>query len=80
MLRDGVPMVDLDLDVVLMRDGSLVLDDEDEFEVHRAALGYPGDLVDLALATADEIFRAIWDGAEPFGTVGASWLARVGER
>ena len=66
-----VSMVDLDLDVVLMRDGSLVLDDEDEFEQHRRELGYPAKLVDLARRTADEVLAAIWDGTEPFGAVGA---------
>jgi hypothetical protein len=71
-----VTMVDLDLDVVLMRDGSLVVDDEDEFVEHRVELGYPDEVVDLARRTADEIFAAIWDGAEPFGSVGASWLSR----
>ena len=38
-------MVDLDLDVVLTRDGDLLLDDEDEFDQHRVTLGYPDDLV-----------------------------------
>ena len=36
-----VTMVDLDLDVVLGRDGELLLDDEDEFDEHRVTLGYP---------------------------------------
>lgn len=75
-----VTMTDLDLDVVLMRDGSLGLDDEDEFEMHRVELGYPRDLVDLARRTADEVLAAIRDGTEPFGSVGPSWLARGGER
>ncbi|HET9946387.1 MAG TPA: DUF402 domain-containing protein, partial [Actinomycetes bacterium] len=73
-------MVDLDLDVVLMRDGSLVLDDEDEFEAHRVALGYPDDLVALARRTAHEVLVAISDGSEPFGSAGASWLERCLER
>ena len=73
-------MTDLDLDVILMRDGSLVLDDEDEFDVHRVELGYPLDLVDLARRTADEVLAAIWDGAEPFGSACGSWLERSGER
>jgi hypothetical protein len=71
-----VTMVDLDLDVVLMRDGSLVVDDEDEFDLHQRTLDYPEEVVDLARRTADDIFAAIWDGAEPFASVGASWLAR----
>jgi hypothetical protein len=73
----SVSMVDLDLDVVLMRDGSLVLDDEDEFEQHRRELGYPAQVVDLARRTADEVLAAVRDGTEPFGAVGASWLDRL---
>ena len=76
----AVTMTDLDLDVILMRDGSLVLDDEDEFEDHRVELGYPRDLVDLARRTADEVLGAIRDGTEPFGSVGGSWLAQGGRR
>jgi protein associated with RNAse G/E len=75
-----VAMVDLDLDVVLGRDGSLLLDDEDEFEVHRVELGYPEEVVDLARRAADEVMAAIWDGTEPFGSVGGTWVARARER
>ncbi len=35
-------MVDLDLDVVLTREGFLFVDDEDEFEEHQVWLGLPG--------------------------------------
>lgn len=73
----GVSMVDLDLDVILMRDGSLVLDDEDEFETHRVMFGYPDEVVRLARRTADEVLSAIWDGAGPFGSPGERWLDRV---
>jgi len=76
----AVTMTDLDLDVILMRDGSLVLDDEDEFEVHRVELGYPEEVVDLARRTADEVMAAISDGAEPFGSAGSTWVARARER
>ena len=74
-----VTMVDLDLDVVLLRDGSLVLDDEDEFDLHRVELGYPDEVVDLARRTADEVLAALWDRTEPFGSVGESWLGRSHE-
>lgn len=69
-------MVDLDLDVVLGRDGSLFVDDEDEFEEHQVALGYPDAVVGLARRTADEVFAALADGAEPFDSVGWAWLHR----
>ena len=65
-----VTMVDLDLDVVLSRDGSLLLDDEDEFDEHRVTLGYPADVVALARRTADELMTAAAEEAEPFGDGG----------
>jgi uncharacterized protein len=71
-----VTMVDLDLDVILLHDGSLVLDDEEEFEAHRVELCYPEELVHLARRSADEVLAAVWEGAEPFGSVGAAWLGR----
>jgi hypothetical protein len=69
-----VTMVDLDLDVVLGRDGSLLLDDEDEFEEHQVTLAYPGDVVDLARRTAADLMAAAADAREPFGPAGARWL------
>jgi len=72
-----VTMVDLDLDVILDRDGSLMLDDEDEFEEHQASLGYPADVVDLARRTARGLMDAAFEGEEPFGGAGAGWLARL---
>ena len=73
-----VTMVDLDLDVIVTRDGDLLLDDEDEFDEHRVTLGYPDDLVATARRTADELLAAAWDGREPFGEAAAAWLPQVG--
>ena len=72
-----VTMVDLDLDVVLHRDGDLLLVDEDEFDEHRVTLGYPADVVALARLTADELMTAAATGHEPFGPAGSGWLARL---
>ena len=69
-----VSMVDLDLDVVLGRDGSLMLDDEDEFEAHRVELGYPPELVTMARTAADEVMAAVFEGSAPFDAVGLGWL------
>ncbi len=71
-----VTMVDLDLDVVLLRDGSLFVDDEDEFAEHQVTLGYPPEIVRLAQCSADEILAAIAAGTEPFSEVGRQWLER----
>lgn len=72
-----VAMVDLDLDVVLARDGRLYVDDEDEFAEHRVRLGYPPAVVALAERTAREVLAAIEAGREPFGSVGLAWLRQV---
>jgi protein associated with RNAse G/E len=70
-------MVDLDLDVVLTRDGDLLLDDEDEFDEHRVTLGYPADVVTLARRTADELMTAAAAGHVPFGEAGSRWPAHL---
>ena len=43
-----VTMVDLDLDVVVREDGSVAVDDEDEFAVHQRRFAYPPEIVQLA--------------------------------
>jgi hypothetical protein len=72
---DVVSMVDLDLDIVLLANGELLIDDEDEFEEHRHSLGYPAEIVTLAQSTSKAVFDALAAGAEPFGGVGRRWLA-----
>lgn len=69
--------IDLDLDVILRRDGSLVIDDEDEFDEHQRSYGYPDDVVAMAQASCAEVHAAIRDGEEPFATVGFAWLDRA---
>ncbi|EWT03129.1 hypothetical protein N865_01525 [Intrasporangium oryzae NRRL B-24470] len=65
-----VTMVDLDLDVVLRREGHLFVDDEDEFAVHQVDLDYPPEIIELARRTSDVVYDAIASGVEPFATVG----------
>ena len=72
-----VTMVDLDLDVVLTRDGHLYVDDEDEFAEHRVQLGYPAEVVALAERWRDLVLAAVAGGDEPFATVGHAWLGRA---
>jgi hypothetical protein len=69
-----VTLVDLDLDVIVGRDGSLMLDDEDEFDEHRVALGYPEEVVELARRSAADLMSAAGDGREPFGDAARGWL------
>jgi protein associated with RNAse G/E len=75
---DVVSMVDLDLDVVLLVNGELLIDDEDEFEEHRHSLAYPAEIVTLATSTTAAVFDAVAAGDEPFRRVGHAWLADYG--
>ncbi|MEP7333660.1 MAG: hypothetical protein ABI692_16415, partial [Terracoccus sp.] len=60
-----VTMVDLDLDVILTREGHLFVDDEDEFEQHRAVLGYPPEVISLAVRTARDVLDAVGADVSP---------------
>ncbi|WP_328808905.1 DUF402 domain-containing protein [Nonomuraea montanisoli] len=80
--RDGdvaelaeVTMVDLDLDVIRMRDGRLFLDDEDEFAEHQVLLGYPAEVVARAEETAAMLMTAVGSRQGPFGGAHEPWLA-----
>ncbi len=72
-----VTMVDLDLDVIVTRDGDLLLDDEDEFIEHQVTLGYPPEIVELARDSADQLMAAARAGREPFGAAADGWIARL---
>lgn len=73
--EDRVTMVDLDFDVVRKRDGSVMLVDEDEFEAHSVAYGYPDELVELARSAAATVFDDVATPAEPFSTAWRSWYS-----
>ncbi|MEU4236606.1 DUF402 domain-containing protein [Actinoplanes sp. NPDC026619] len=74
---DGlVEAVDLDLDVIRLRDGGVELLDEDEFEEHQVLYGYPAEVITQARASADELLEMIAQRHEPFGEAGDAWLAR----
>ncbi len=73
--RGEVVQVDLDLDVVLRRDGTVVVEDRDEFLAN--AVHYPDDLVELAEDAAVRAAARLRDEADPFGA--RPWLARIAE-
>ncbi|MBD2759255.1 YgaC family protein [Yimella sp. cx-573] len=72
-------LVDIDLDVVERFDGQLYIDDEDEFEEHTAAFGYPDQLVTDARRAADEVYAAVQQRRPPFDGRGDRWLQRIGD-
>lgn len=79
--RLRVDAVDLDLDVVRRFCGACAIDDVDEFETHRVALGYPAGLVASTMQEAERLLREVSRGGEPYGQVGTDWLTawRSGE-
>jgi len=72
-----VEMIDVDLDVVRYRDGSVALLDEDEFLDHQGRFNYPAWLVDRARTTAAELVMKVEAGVEPFGFVPGFWLDQL---
>jgi len=71
-----VGMNDLDLDVIAPVDGQVYVDDEDEFADHQVSLRYPEPLVAAARRECTAVFDEVRLHSEPYGTVGANWLAR----
>ena len=69
--------VDLDLDVIRGATGRIWVDDEDEFAEHRTSLGYPAEIVALALSTCQRIHDAVRESAPPFDGAADAWLAAV---
>jgi protein associated with RNAse G/E len=74
---DEVTAVDLDLDVLRMRDGRVVLDDEDEFAEHQVRYAYPADVIAGAEMSAAWLLEAVRQRREPFGTAYEGWLRQV---
>ncbi len=72
---DTITAVDLDLDVIRLRDGTVELIDEDEFELHQVRYAYPPAVIDQARTTADWLIRTISAGNEVFDHTGPRWLA-----
>ncbi|GAB1690239.1 DUF402 domain-containing protein [Krasilnikovia sp. M28-CT-15] len=72
-----VTLIDLDLDLVRYRDGTVELDDADEFVTNAAAFGYPAEVVAQAQAAATRLQADLTDGTEPFGTDYQAWLGKL---
>lgn len=72
-----VSLVDLDLDVVERRTGTIYVDDEDEFADHQVDLAYPPELVALAEAEMRRMLALVEAQDEPFASVAERWLERA---
>jgi len=75
-----VRATDLDLDVLRGWTGRVWVDDEDEFADHRTRLGYPEEIVDLALSSCEQVRRAVGSALAPFdGPTAVRWMHRLEE-
>lgn len=70
-------MIDLDLDVGVTLGGDVVIEDEDEFEIHQVEFAYTEEMITRARSETDRIVRALEARHEPFFEVAAGWLSRV---
>jgi uncharacterized protein len=75
-----IRMVDLDLDVVRRLDGSVEIADQDEFDEHRIALGYPEAVVAMARTVTARLAIDVEQRVEPFGAVGDRWCEVARDR
>ena len=75
---DEVTMVDLDLDVIRMRDDRRTfIDDEDEFLEHQVRFDYPPEVIAAARNQADTLLPEVAGDTEPFRQAFQGWLGKV---
>lgn len=70
-------MIDLDLDVAVHTDGTLEIQDEDEFAVHQVRYAYTDEMIRRASEETIRVAERLQAGEEPFFEVAAGWLDRV---
>ncbi|MDQ4110146.1 MAG: DUF402 domain-containing protein [Actinomycetota bacterium] len=69
-----VTCIDLDLDVVKKFDGSVYIDDEDEFEHHQIEYGYPPEIISMTEDSAERVFLAVKESQAPYDTTPERWF------
>ncbi|WP_127473036.1 DUF402 domain-containing protein [Microbacterium sulfonylureivorans] len=70
--------IDMDLDVVERTDRGVYIDDEDEWDEHRVAYGYPLDVVAHLEALAADLEKRVTAHEAPFDDATAdAWLDRL---
>lgn len=70
-------MIDLDLDVGMTNDGKVVVEDEDEFQVHQVKYGYTEEMIRKAEEATRQVVAMLERGDEPFFEVAQTWLTKV---
>lgn len=71
-------MIDLDLDVGITVDNEIVIEDEDEFELHQVRYAYSDEMIERARSETLRIVGSLENQEEPFFDVAARWLSRMG--
>jgi len=75
---ERIVTVDLDLDVIRSRDGTVEVVDRDEFELHQVQYAYPRDLIESAERATAEVHDLVSRNCPPFdGVAAATWLERA---
>jgi hypothetical protein len=73
-----ISAVDLDLDVIQRFDGAVLVDDEDEFVLHRERYAYPPELVGHAERECARLVEELGSGAPQFAEdLAAGWRERL---
>ena len=67
--------VDLDLDVIADHAGVVVIDDEDEFDLHRMEFGYPESVVAGCRVEATSVRSALEACVAPYDGTARHWFA-----
>lgn len=75
-----VRLVDLDLDVIRATDGTVVIDDEDEFAQHQVQFGYPAAVIAAARRECDAVFGAVQARTKPFDGSHRAWIEALRAR
>jgi len=70
-------MIDLDLDVIVHQDGTVEIEDEDEFEIHQVRYEYPEEMILRAEAETQRIVGVLEKREEPFFEIAATWLEQI---
>lgn len=73
-----VRAVDLDLDVIEELDGTVYVDDEDEFAEHQVLFCYPAEVIALAESTKDAVLAAVGERRRPFDGAADRWFPVLG--
>jgi hypothetical protein len=72
--------IDLDLDVIKLQDGTVFLDDEDEFADHQVRYGYPAEVVAMTERSAAAVLAAVRAGEPPYDGTADAWSALLTRR